>query len=159
MNGLKKAVVGLGLVGLLSSPYLLNKASAENNKFTCENKICKLNGYWTVDDFKQYIENFKGSTFVYWRHKDLGDNEMGDKFWNAMIEVYSKRMDRFVRMDLDEYPEGKKIYSYVELKELPNFDLIVSGEIDLRIRGPPKKGVDIYKDIKENIEPRISKHI
>jgi tetratricopeptide (TPR) repeat protein len=29
MNGLKKAIVGLGLVGLLSSPYLLGKANAE----------------------------------------------------------------------------------------------------------------------------------
>jgi thiol-disulfide isomerase/thioredoxin len=29
MNGLKKAVVALGLVGLLSSPYLLNKAYAQ----------------------------------------------------------------------------------------------------------------------------------
>ncbi len=32
MNGLKKAVVALGLVGLLSSPYLLSKANAEEPK-------------------------------------------------------------------------------------------------------------------------------
>ncbi len=32
MNGLKKAIVGLGLVGLLSSPYLVSRANAEEPK-------------------------------------------------------------------------------------------------------------------------------
>jgi len=166
---LKALALGAGLV--LAEPMLVNgleylsgragagQAIAENDKFSCENKICKLDGYWTVDDVKKYLEPFNGSTLIYWRHKDLGDNEMGDKFWNAMIEIYGKRINRFVRLDLDEYPEGKKIYDYVKLKELPNFYLIINNKIKLRIRGPPKKEIGVYKDIKENIEPKISEYI
>jgi tetratricopeptide (TPR) repeat protein len=70
MNGLKKAVAALGLVGLLSSPYLLGKAGAEENVAQIQNHIEEAQKYFqTAEDNYQSCFKEKKCDFVIEQYK------------------------------------------------------------------------------------------